>query len=145
MSDEAKKTAHLFQKGQSGNPGGRPKGLERTAREAMALRSYVAKDGNKYEGVEAAMQCLIDMFFDEKVPPRVRITAFTEWSNRGYGRTKQHVTVTGDGPTVTTGRNPEDMTDGELADALGAIRRLKQLGAIASATAEDDGDGVSEH
>jgi hypothetical protein len=125
-----------FPKGVSGNPGGRPKGLERTAREAMALREYTAKDGITYKGDAAAFHCLIDMFFDDKANMRERIAAFKEWCDRGHGKAKQKVEVTGDVTTTAVeGRAPEDMTDDELKAALDAIKPQRQLGAVAA----DDG------
>jgi hypothetical protein len=127
-----------FKPGQSGNPGGRPKGLERTAREAMAIRKYTAADGVEYEGDRAAFQCLLDMFFDEDTPARERVAAFREWCDRGFGKAKQSIKVSGDQATEIVGRKPEEMTDDELTAAIEAIATLKRLGAV------DAGD-VPEH
>lgn len=129
MTDHIK--SHRFQPGVSGNPGGRPKGLERTAREAMALREYTAKSGQTFKGEEAAFQCLIDMFFDEKCAPRERIAAFKEWCDRGYGKAKQSVKVTGESAAVATmPRDVSEMSEGEVREALGAIGTLKRLAVV---------------
>ncbi len=122
---------YQFGPGASGNPGGRPKGLERTAREAMALREYTAKNGVTYKGDEAAFHCLIDMFFDDKCAPRERIAAFKEWCDRGHGKAKQSVKITGDAaPGVTMARNPAEMTEAEVRTALEAIGTLKRLAVV---------------
>lgn len=128
-------TDHLkpfqFQPGKTGNAGGRPKGLERSAREAMKLREYTAKNGQAYKGIDAAIHCLIDMFFDEKVTPRERIAAFKEWCDRGFGKAKQFVEVTDGAPASADGRSTEDMTESEVREALDAIGTLKRLGGLA--------------
>jgi Family of unknown function (DUF5681) len=122
---------YQFPNGKSGNPGGRPKGLERTAREAIATRSYAAKDGKTYTGEEAAFQCLLDMFFDEKTPGRERIAAFKEWCDRGYGKAKQQVKVTGENAAVAQmPRDVAEMSDGEVREALSAIGTLKRLAVV---------------
>lgn len=124
-----------FPPGKSGNPGGRPKGLERTAREAMALREYAAKDGKTYKGEEAAFQCLLDMFFDAKIAPRERVAAFKEWCDRGHGKAKQTVNVTGDATAVTTmPRDVSQMNETEVREALGAIETLKRLAVVSGDT-----------
>lgn len=120
-----------FQPGQTGNPGGRPKGLERTAREALALRSYKAFDSKTYTGEEAALQCLLDMGFDATIQPRERIAAFKEVFDRGHGKAKQSVKVTDDSArTVKMPRDPSEMTEAEVRTALAAIGTLKRLAVV---------------
>lgn len=120
-----------FKGGTSGNPGGRPKGLERTAREAMKLREYIAKDGVTYKGDDAAFACLLDMFFDDKANMRERIAAFKEWCDRAHGKAKQTVKVEGEEGAVTTmPRDPANMTPDELRQALAAIATLKSLAVV---------------
>lgn len=80
-----------FLPGVSGNPGGRPKGLQRSAREALALREYVAKDGQTYTGPAAANQCLLDIAFDVDENTRERLRAFEVVFDRGYGKPVQAV------------------------------------------------------
>jgi HEAT repeat protein len=57
--------ATQFRPGESGNPGGRPKGIARLAR-------------------EHALQVLVDAL--DHPNPRVRLTAAVEVLNRGYGK-----------------------------------------------------------
>lgn len=139
MSTKQHNLDHLkpyqFGPGTSGNPGGRPKGLERTAREAMAVREYTAKNGVTYKGTDAAFACLLDMFFDEKANMRERIAAFKEWCDRSYGKAKQKVELSGDGaPVATMPRDPANMTSEELRDALAAIGTLKRLAVVSGDT-----------
>ncbi len=136
MTDHLK--PYQFAKGVSGNPGGRPKGLERSAREAIALRTYKANDGKTYEGDEAGLQAVLDILFDEKTPPRERIAAFNAWADRAHGKAKVKVELTPDTPDAALeGTQPEDMTDEEIAEARAAISTLRRLGAVAN--------GASEH
>ena len=71
-----------FQPGQSGNPGGRPKG-EGRVREAAR------------EHTETAVGVLVAAMSDED--SRVRIKAAEVLLDRGWGRPPQAVTVDGDG------------------------------------------------
>lgn len=140
MSTPEHLKAHQFPKGKSGNPGGRAKGLERTAREAMALRTYTGSDGKTYTGNEAALQCLIDMFFDDKTPTRERVAAFREWADRGYGKAKQSVKIEDERAAAAGDFDPKKLADDDLREALGAIGTLKRLAGM-----EPADDGSTEH
>lgn len=123
-----------FVDGKSGNPGGRPKGLERTVREALALRTYTAKNGATYTGAEAATHCLLDMAFDEKTPPRVRVEAFDKVFDRGYGKAKQKVEH--DGHVQVGTQDLTKMSREQLEEWIAAAER---------ADADDkDGDGPAD-
>lgn len=137
-------TEHLkpfqYPKGVTGNPGGRPKGLERLARDAIASREYKGNDGKTYKGEEAGLAVILDILFDERNPPRERVVAFNAWADRAHGKAKARVEVTPDTPDAALqGKQPEDMTDDEIAEALAAIRTLRRLGAVSVA------DDVPEH
>lgn len=120
-----------FKPGETGNAGGRPKGLERTAREAMAVREYTDASGQVHKGIDAAFACLLDILFDAKTSPRERIAAFKEWCDRGYGKAKQTVNVTGESAAVATmPRDPAEMSDAEVREALDAIGTLKRLAVV---------------
>lgn len=67
-----------FRKGQSGNPGGRPK-LPRTIVELARERT------------EEAMRTLIDIAGYEKAPPGARVSAASAILDRGWGKAQQSI------------------------------------------------------
>lgn len=73
-----------FQKGKSGNPGGR-------ARRSM-------KDGRKLpemarEYTEEALLATVEIMRDKDAPPAARIQAINNIFDRGWGRAKQEVDI----------------------------------------------------
>ena len=105
---ERSRASHLFQPGQSGNPGGRPKGFART------VQSKAGKNGRKL--VEAFWLIAHgtpkerEEFFGEpvKVSTKDRLVALAELADRGWGRPAQAIDVNGAGGQqvavfVTTG------------------------------------------
>jgi hypothetical protein len=68
-------------KGESGNPGGRPK-MERTILELAR------------EHTEDAMRTLIDIAKDRKAPPSARVGAAQAILDRGWGRATQVIDAT---------------------------------------------------
>jgi uncharacterized protein (UPF0147 family) len=88
-----------FQPGQSGNPGGRHKGLA----EVMALaRTYT----------KAAIETLATIMQDEAAPKHARVAAASALLDRGYGKPPQSLEHTGTGTVlqIVTGipRAPND-------------------------------------
>ena len=70
-----------FKKGQSGNPGGRPK-------EVAEVRRLAQEHG------PAAIDCLAKLMDSDS--DRTRVAACEALLNRGYGRPPQSLTVAGD-------------------------------------------------
>lgn len=78
----------MFHKGQSGNPGGRPKGL------ATAIRQRYGEDGGQL------VACLERYAFDRrlKCSHRERLTAISMLLDRGWGKPAQLLTGDPDTP-----------------------------------------------
>jgi hypothetical protein len=101
---------HGFKPGQSGNPGGRPKGIAAKAR----------------EHTDKALQVLVDGMGDDD--PRVRVSAAKEVLDRGWGKP---LTMTAD---VT--KKLDEFTDDDLDAGIAFLRSA--IGA-ASADGDGEG------
>src|SRR6476646_7714189 len=92
-----------FEKGKSGNPGGRPK----VVGEVQALAREIS---------EEAISALRDIIRDKKAPPAARCVAANSILDRGYGRPSQ---------TINQGlvdKPVDQMTDEELMARLRALK-----------------------
>ena len=82
-----------FQKGQSGNPGGRPKGIERQVREQIAAYKSTGKDGAELDGWAAIARRLYETATGVTVGAKAadENTAAKLLYERGYGRARETV------------------------------------------------------
>lgn len=120
--------AHQFKPGQSGNAGGRPKGLEAAVREAISKREFKDADGVVHKGLDAVLARLLEMLFAKGTTPRDAVALAKEVFDRGFGKAKQTVHLKEDNASAATvPRDPAEMTDEELAKAREALRTLKLL------------------
>jgi hypothetical protein len=85
-----------FQKGISGNPGGRPKVLG----DVQELARQQSPE---------AINTLVAIMQNEKAPPAARVTAANSLLDRGYGKPAQPISQT------LTKIDPSTMSDAELA------------------------------
>src|ERR1041385_1522527 len=81
LRTERIRTMAKFEKGQSGNPGGRPK-------EVAEVRELARQH------TIPAINTLAAIMEDEKAPETARIAAAKELLDRGYGRASQAVSLT---------------------------------------------------
>lgn len=119
-------TSGSFKPGQSGNPDGRLKGVEKRARAVIEARSYKAHDGQTYTGLEALIHLYLDIAFDETQMAKDRLKAGETAVDRGFGKVKESVEVTG-------GISPDQQA---LLDALRMTPHERRLAAQDST--EDD-------
>ena len=87
MSAKGSVPGRPFQPGQSGNPGGMPKGVA----ELRALARAHTAD---------AIAALVEIVTDAKKPPAARVSAAQVLLDRGYGKPVQPVDGDGEGGPV---------------------------------------------
>ena len=87
-----------FQKGRSGNPGGRPKVVAEVKELARAH-------------TREAIETLVSIMSNPKAAPAARVSAANALLDRGYGKPPQHITGEG-GPSFVV-RLPEPAKDAE--------------------------------
>jgi hypothetical protein len=100
-----------FKKGQSGNPGGRPKEIAEVKELAR-------------EHMPAAIEALVSIMNNPKASDAARVSAATALLDRGYGKPQQH--ITGD-PIPYVARLPMPCaTSEEWLAAVNVERAMKQ-------------------
>ncbi len=116
-----------FRPGASGNPGGRPRGVEGRARAVIESRTYKAADGETYAGPEALVHLYLDIAYDDDEATKERLKAAELAIDRGYGKAKQSVEVSG-------GISPDQQA---LLDALRMTPHERRLAQDTTATEDD--------
>lgn len=102
-----------FEKGQSGNPGGRAKVKLADGRTLTELaREYT----------EEAVEALVEVMRDKAAPAAARVAASDKILNRGWGQAPQTI-------AVTDTREPRDLS-GMSDEQLEALETLRTLDAL---------------
>ena len=96
-----------FQKGQSGNPGGRPKVV-------AEVRELARQHTNE------AVETLVSIMKSSKAAPAARVSAANALLDRGYGRPPQHITGEG-GPSYVVRLPQPCKTAEEWVQTLEAV------------------------
>lgn len=113
----------MFQKGQSGNPGGRPKGYAGLARK---IKEFVGEDGDKL--VAAAIRIMLNA--DGRARASDQMQAIQWLADRGFGKAVQPVEM--GGGLVHVGLNGgfdlTRLTPDERDNLLGFLERACGLG-----------------
>lgn len=137
--DKPKLSGKPFEKGRSGNPGGRPR-IEKHLRELLGddLDAIAMAMGSVARGVAPAGSGIRSVSAGDAVRA-------AEWVyDRCYGKPKQNVKIESDSRVLDANAfDPAAMSTEDLRNALGAIATLKRIGGVVDEPADDA--GTTEH
>ena len=102
-----------YQKGQSGNPSGRPKIV-------LASGKTLTKLAREY--TEDAVECLVEIIRDKDAPHAARASASLGLLDRGWGRPAQSLTLMGDAANPIQHALSYDHMSDEQLRVLSSIR-----------------------
>jgi hypothetical protein len=133
-----------FKPGQSGNPGGRAKGVERIAREAVEGREYLARNGETYRGAAAMLHVLIDIATSPTAQDRDRREAANAVLDRGWGKPKQTIDVV-EAQHAEASIDWSAVPEAERLELLKAAERIEQIAMLSDGTAVSADGDPTEH
>ena len=127
-----------FKKGQSGNPGGRPKVIAEVRELAQ-------------EHTSKAIETLVSIMTNPKSADAARVSAANALLDRGYGKPPQHQHITGENAPVYVARLPEPCKTAEEWEAsiqhlrapANGSHALAQEGQQQASMKKSKGDGSS--
>lgn len=99
-----------YQKGQSGNPSGRPKTVLANGKSLRELAR---------EHTEAAIETLVDVMGDDDAPPPARVSAASALLDRGWGKPTQPLAGDPDMPALNMAIAPDEVIAWLAAQSTG--------------------------